>query len=112
MQAFDHDNTGVLLKTGEVMLHVNESKNIADYLAGDDLDQLDRIEAQLEKLDDVVTELDNTKADDIVFDKETETLQLIANNKPIGTALDFQEAIDATDDVINFDEDGSILIDD
>lgn len=112
LQGFDHDATGVLFKTGEVIIPIHESKNIADYLSGDDLDQLEQIAAQLVELDEAITELDNTKADDITYNEDDGTLQLLANNQKIGTMLDFHEAVGDANEVIKFEDDGSIKFDD
>lgn len=66
-----------VLKTGEVTITVLRSKNIADYMPQESLDQIDRLTADVEKLK-------KTKADNIIFNEANSTIQLTAGGMPIG----------------------------
>lgn len=70
-----YDN--VVLKTGEVQVKINPSKNIMDYMAVSTLDQIDRMDAD-------IMALKASKADGIAFDETDSTIQLTAEGKPIG----------------------------
>ena len=67
----------VIFKTGELSVEVKPSPEIEKYLPPEDLDQLDRLEVE-------VSNLKNTKADNLIFDAEDGSLQLSASGNPIG----------------------------
>jgi len=75
-------NDNIVLKTGEVAIHIEPSKNIADYMPQEDLDQLDQMAAQIAYLDQV-------KADDLDYQKDSGTLQLKSNGVLIGSEVVF-----------------------
>lgn len=105
LTAMDH-NDDVILKTGEVLVTVQPSKDIADYMSQDDMDQLDWLEAQ-------VQELMKQKADNIVFHEEDSTIQLVANGVEIGDRITV--SIDASDATIcvknvSINEDGELVV--
>lgn len=79
LTAIDGDD-GVVLKTGEAIIDIQPSKDIADYFPEEDLDQLDQLAAR-------ISELEDTKADNIIFDDVNSTIQLTANGKPIGDKI-------------------------
>lgn len=100
------NNDAVVLKTGEALVTINPSKDIADYMSQEDMDQLDRLEAQVE-------ELMKQKADNIVFHEEDNTIQLVAQGVEIGDriaiAVDSEDnSVCVTDVVIN--EDGEMVV--
>lgn len=113
----------VILKTGTAEVTVTGSKNIVDYLPPEDLDQLDRMAAQIESLE-------KRKADNLTYDSEQMALQLSSNGNLIGDpvcigdavegAIDkviddvVDEAVDKAvqDDVIYFDDTGKTEEDD
>ena len=86
----------IVLKSDSTTIKIEPSKNIADYLPQEDLDQLDQLEFKIDVLE-------KTKADSLAFDLETEQLQLSANGTLIGDAVDMSKMINK-DDVIHFDE--------
>lgn len=80
LTGFDMDDN-VLFKTGEVPVTISPSKDIADYLPQEDLDQMDQLAAQ-------VADLERRKADSITFHVEDNTLQLLANHSEIGDRVE------------------------
>lgn len=93
-----------ILKSSSTLIEVTPSKNISDYLSTDDLDQLDKLSAKVELLE-------KNKADDILYDNEKKVLQLSSNGVPIGTEANIASAVSG-DDVIDFDDNDVIVIDD
>lgn len=79
LTALDH-NDGVILKTGETAFTIQPSKDVADYMSDEDMDQLDRLEAQVQALQ-------KQKADNIVFHAEDSTIQLVSEGVEIGDRI-------------------------
>lgn len=77
---FFNNADDVVLKTGEVDISVQQSKDINTYLPPDGLDQIDQLAAK-------VAELEAQKADNITFNKVTGIIQLTANGEPIGNQV-------------------------
>lgn len=75
LTAFDHDDN-VVLKSGEVIVTVQQSKDIGTYLPPDDIDQIDKLAAK-------VSELESKKVDGWIFDKSDSTIQLTSNGSPV-----------------------------
>lgn len=73
-----YDN--LVLKSGETIIQITPAKDITDYLASEDLNQLDRLAAQ-------VKELELNKADGISYDNKTRILQLTSGNAMIGNKV-------------------------
>lgn len=67
----------VIFKTGELTINVLPSPEIEKYLPMEDLDQLDRLEVAVKTLED-------TKADNLLYDSSAGSIQLSAAGKPIG----------------------------
>ncbi len=72
----DRDGT-VIIKTGSNYLFVAERKIISDYYPAEKRELLDTLTADVETLK-------RTKADNLVYDPEDDSLQLSAEGKPIG----------------------------
>lgn len=103
LSALSSDGSTVI-KTGEVLVRVYPSRNIADYLPEDGLDQIDRLEAQ-------VSRLVQTKADDLVFHEEDNTIQLIANGNEIGGRIVVSTQLnDVYVTNVSLNDDGELLI--
>lgn len=79
LTASDHQD-GVVIKTGEVIITVRPSRNLYDYLPQGQLDQLDLLDAK-------VAQLQGTKADDLVYNTEDNSLRLSANGEEIGDVV-------------------------
>ena len=92
-------------KTGECTLHIQESKNIDDYLCDRQMTALYQLHAKLneqdDRLDDVNEEL-ATKADGLVYDSEEESLTLTSDGEEVGEPIDVSDMVNK-DDVIHFD---------
>lgn len=71
----DDDNT--IIKTSETFLYVDDSISTDDIIDDDDKDQLDWLTSK-------IIELDNNKADDIIYNTSSNSLQLSSNDIPIG----------------------------
>lgn len=68
----------IVFKSGEVKIHVSDSKDIYEYLGEDDLDQFDKLVSRIDQLD--ASKADNVDLDDRI-------LQLTSNGSPIGDAV-------------------------
>ncbi len=92
----------VLFRSGTTKIDVIPHKNIERYLPPEDLNQLDKLAAKVNKLE-------VTKADDLSWSDESRQLQLTSRGKPIGNVADLNSAISGG--VIHFGdsatEDGS-----
>lgn len=73
-----YDN--VILKTSSINVEISPSKDVTDFMSNEDLNQLDLLAAKVE-------ELENTKADNILFNPDNSTIQLMSNGVPIGDAV-------------------------
>lgn len=90
-----HDN--LLLKSGTTYIEISPSKDITNYFSDEDMEQLDRLSAQ-------VALLEQNKADNIIYDSDGNYLQLTANGAPIGNQIDMESvSADVADEVIDFD---------
>ncbi len=94
-----HDN--LIFKSGTAFIEVSPSKDITDYFSGEDMEQLDRLNAK-------VAILEQNKADNIIYDCDGNYLQLTANGAPIGDKIDMESVTeDVVDEVIDFDSNAS-----
>lgn len=85
----------IILKSGTTEVSVTGSKNIVNYLPPEDLDQLDRMAAQIDRLE-------KNKADNLLYDSEQMALQLTSNGDLIGDPVCIGEAVEgAIDKVID-----------
>lgn len=82
----------LVLKSGETTIEVEPAKDIADYLTPEDMDQLDALEAK-------VRLLEKTKADNMLFDSQSSSIQLYADGAPIGEPIVIQTATGGVSDV-------------
>lgn len=88
----------VIFKSGTAFIEISPSKDITDYFSGEDMEQLDRLNAK-------VALLEQNKADNIIYDCDDNYLQLTANGTPIGNKIDMESVSkDVTDEVIDFDD--------
>lgn len=96
-------NDNVILKSDTAEIEIWPAKNISDYFSPDDLDQLDRLSAQVEILS-------REKADGLTYDEDQRHIQLTADGVPVGNIIvvpsdDFNE--DAGEDWGDMDDSGS-----
>lgn len=96
-----HDD--VVLKTGTTTIEVTAVKEIMDYLAPEDLNQLDKLTAK-------VKHLEAHKADDLAVNEEGNTIQLTSNGTPIGQSveLNLNQVWADMDDIIISPDIGSV----
>lgn len=83
-----------IAKSGECMLYVQESKSIDDYLYDNQLTALYQIQKKVdvgfEKIESSINAVEAVaiaKADNIIFNNEDNTIQLVANGIPIGDRI-------------------------
>ena len=81
----------VIVKSGECLLQIQESKDMDDYIGDKHITALYQLKKKMESgFEDIGTEIDTLvaeKADNIVFHEEDHTIQLIANGEPIGRRI-------------------------
>lgn len=73
-----------IAKTGECMLQIEESKNMDDYLADQQIAAIYRMEKQIEDCMNEIADMGSGKADGLSYDKESRALQLISGDVAIG----------------------------
>ena len=88
-----NNNDAVVLKTGEVIVDIDPSKDITDYMCNDDLDQLDALSAKVSELESGVAELSAESADNLVYDATAKTLQLSNDGELIGDPVDMSRVV-------------------
>lgn len=74
----------VVLRSSPAFLRILPSISSDELLEEGQLDQLDWLTMQLARMETRVEETDAKKADNLIFDAETSTIQLTANGIPIG----------------------------
>lgn len=81
----------VIAKTGECMLQVQDSKNMDDYLCDHQMTALYQLthtmNTAIEEMNETIESAIETKADNIIFNQEDNTIQLISNGVPIGDKI-------------------------
>ncbi len=77
----------VVVRSSPAFLRILPSMSSDDLLEEGQLDQLDWLTMQLAKVESKVDETNEQKADNIVFDAETNTIQLTSNGVPIGDRI-------------------------
>lgn len=71
-------------KSGECVLHVQESKNMDDYFSDEQMTALYQLNKKMETSLGDMQDTIETKADDIIFDEDGSTIQLSSGGTPIG----------------------------
>ena len=107
----------VVMKSGECVLHIEDAKNMDDYLCDH---QVTAIYQFHKDLDDTVTDLDETvenmnaalaaKADNIVFHEEDSTIQLTANGEPVGDRVKISTIDGAVVNNAGITVDGELIV--
>lgn len=100
-------------KTSKATITIVPIAAWSDVIADSALSALDQrliqTEAMINQLNEISMYLDNTKADNIVYDTETQTLQLTSNGDLIGDSVNIGY-IGASVISIEVDEDGNMII--
>lgn len=89
----------VVFKTDSIVLPIQSSKEIENYLSPADRSQLNALSAK-------VSRLEVEKADNIFYDEQANALQLSANGDPIGDKINVTKIMD-DDGSIDFDQDST-----
>lgn len=82
----DYQGT-VVLRSSPAFLQILPSMSSDDLLEEGQLDQLDWLTMQLAKMESKVDVVSEQKADNLIFDAETNTIQLTSNGVPIGDRI-------------------------
>lgn len=85
-----------IFKSNETFVEIEPAKNISNYFPPEDLDQLDKLSAKVDLLE-------QKKADNLVFDEESKHLQLSSNGALIGDSVNLSSSV-LSDGVIDFDK--------
>lgn len=103
-------------KTSSTMINILPNKAWADVIPDSILSPLDQriimINSQLKATDDMITSINNNKADDIIYDDAKNTLQLKAGENPIGNIVKIKSTADLEDGVPIVDLDSNTGSDD
>lgn len=91
----------MVAKTGEVVLRVQDSKNMDDYLCDHQISALYTLQKSTNSSVETIQAAIDKKADGLVYDVDTKKLWLESGGKKIGKAVD-TGAIANDDDVIRF----------
>lgn len=91
----------MVAKTGEVVLRVQDSKNMDDYLCDHQISALYTLQKSTNSSVETIRAAIDKKADGLVYDVNTKKLWLESGGKKIGEAVD-TGAIANDDDVIRF----------
>lgn len=91
----------MVAKTGEVVLRVQDSKNMDDYLCDHQISALYTLQKSTNSSVETIRAAIDKKADGLVYDVDTKKLWLESGGKKIGEAVD-TGAIANDDDVIRF----------
>lgn len=87
----DGDSTQQVRKTSSTTITILPISAWSDIIADSALSALDQrliqTQAMIQATEEMVNYLDTTKADNIVYDNETQTIQLTANGKLIGDSI-------------------------
>lgn len=93
----------VVLKSGEAIVEIQPSQDITMYLPDEDIDQLDSLVIRMDRLE-------NTKADNIMFDRQTSTIQLLSNGVPVGDRIMISVDVDVCVSDVTLNENNELLI--
>lgn len=106
-------------KTSTTTINIVPIAAWSDIIADSALTALDQrliqVNAAIAAIDDMNTYLNETKADNIIFDKDTNTIQLTANGNPIGDAINYASCgiksfdVDANDNITITLLDGRVI---
>lgn len=78
----------------------------SDYIA----DQNEEIEEKFTKIDIMLETLNENKADDIIYDENSKSIQLIANGELIGNRVELPDGDASGIDDCKIDEDGHLIV--
>lgn len=107
------DNIQYVRKTSPTTITIVPIAAWSDVIADDALTALDQriiqTQAMLEAVDEMNWNLDETKADNIIYDESGKYLQLTACGKPIGNKIKINATATSGISEIRIDEDGNLV---
>lgn len=110
----DGDNIQYVRKTSPTTITIVPIAAWSDVIADDALTALDQriiqTQAMIEAVDEMNWNLDETKADNIIYDESGKYLQLTACGKPIGNKIKINATVTSGISEIRIDEDGNLVI--
>lgn len=109
----DGDNIQYVRKTSPTTITIVPITAWSDVIADDALTALDQriiqTQAMIEAVDEMNWNLDETKADNIIYDESGKYLQLTACGKPIGNKIKINATVTSGISEIRIDEDGNLV---
>lgn len=110
----DGDNIQYVRKTSPTTITIVPISAWSDVIADDALTALDQriiqTQAMIEAVDEMNWNLDETKADNIIYDESGKYLQLTACGKPIGNKIKINATVTSGISEIRIDEDGNLVV--
>ena len=110
----DGDNIQYVRKTSPTAITIVPIAAWSDVIADDALTALDQriiqTQAMIEAVDEMNWNLDETKADNIIYDESGKYLQLTACGKPIGNKIKINATVTSGISEIRIDEDGNLVV--
>lgn len=110
----DGDNIQYVRKTSPTTITIVPIAAWSDVIADDALTALDQriiqTQAMIEAVDEMNWNLDETKADNIIYDESGKYLQLTACGKPIGNKIKINATVTSGISEIRIDEDGNLVV--
>lgn len=100
----------VIAKSGECVLHIQESKDMDEYLGDRQVTALYQLQKQLDDGFAAIDMILAEKADSILFNPDDSTLQLTANGAPIGEKVFVSASSGAGIDDMKITVDGELLV--
>ena len=80
-------SNATIIKSGEVVINILESKDIDNYLNDNQITALYQLQTRLEEQAKTMTAAVAGKADNITYDENTRELQLLAGEEPVGDSV-------------------------
>lgn len=109
----DGDNIQYVRKTSPTTITIVPIAAWSDVIADDALTALDQriiqTQAMIEAVDEMNWNLDESKADNIIYDESGKYLQLTACGKPIGNKIKINATVTSGISEIRIDEDGNLV---
>ena len=102
LTAIDFEDN-VVFHTGTAVVEIAQHIKIDDYLPPESLNQLDKLAAK-------VTELEKGRVNNLRYDEENDTLQLVADGIPVGDCIDVSDWENKADNIIFHEEDSTIQL--
>lgn len=100
----------VMMKSGENILQIMDAKDLDDYAGDRQITALYQMQKKLEAANRSIEMLNMHKADNVIFDPETNTLQLAANGEPVGDAITMIDEENRTIQEMRLSTDGELLV--